>query len=229
MFDLLFESRPAPARRLGHSLLSFALHGGLIGGAVVMTHRAPRHPLPLPVAIDVSFPIVTTAPTRTESSRPTGETVVSGPRPLSTQFLTSTSDPGPVEPVALPTSPLAGDPVDLRRLVRSELATGGVITLASDSAERDLPDSLPALLQAVSPTYPEALRAAGVSGRVSLEFVVDSTGRASAESVVIRTSDHPAFSVAAQRAVLDSRYRPARQGGRARAARVRQVVVFEAH
>jgi TonB family protein len=113
--------------------------------------------------------------------------------------------------------------------VHSELATGGFILLESGPGVRDLSDSLPALQHGVSPAYPEALRAAGINGRVSLEFVIDSTGRAVVESVVIRASDHPAFTVAAQRAILDSRYRPARRGGRALAARVQQEVVFAAH
>ncbi len=229
MFDLLFESRPARVCLVGHSLLSFALHGGLIGGAVVLTQRAPLSPRPLPEVIDLAFPIPVTEPIRTAASSSSGEPVLSAPPPLSPQFLTSTSDPGTLDPLPLPTTPLTGDRIDLRRLVHSEVATDGILSLDGGPGVHDLPDSLPALLHSASPTYPEALRAAGVAGRVSLEFVVDSTGHALAESVVIEASDHPAFSAAARRAILESRYRPARRAGRVLAARVRQVVVFAVH
>jgi protein TonB len=78
-----------------------------------------------------------------------------------------------------------------------------------------------------SPSYPEPLRAARVTGRVLAEFVVDSTGRVRPGSLVIVSSDHELFASSVRRTVPSFRFTPARVQGRRVAQRVRVPFEFE--
>lgn len=71
----------------------------------------------------------------------------------------------------------------------------------------------------VTVRYPDALRTAGaggqaLSGRVDVQFVVDTTGRPLAGTVRVLRSTHPAFAEVVRAAVPEWRFRPARVGGR---------------
>jgi TonB family protein len=76
--------------------------------------------------------------------------------------------------------------------------------------------------------YPAALAHAGIPGRVELEYVVDTLGRAEPRSVRALVSTRPEFEAAAREAVLASRYRPARLRGRLVRQLVRQTLSFRA-
>jgi protein TonB len=80
-------------------------------------------------------------------------------------------------------------------------------------------DETVAVLKVAIPRYPKGLETAGVSGRVVLEFVVDTTGRVEPGSLRIVSSATPGFEEAARDAMLATRFRPAR----ARGVRVRQL------
>jgi protein TonB len=73
--------------------------------------------------------------------------------------------------------------------------------------------------------YPTAARRRGIEGRVLLEVAVDADGRAVAVRVA-ESSGHRLLDEAALRAVRDWRFTPARQDGRAVAAKVRVPVTF---
>ncbi|HET7240627.1 MAG TPA: TonB family protein [Gemmatimonadales bacterium] len=76
------------------------------------------------------------------------------------------------------------------------------------------------------PRYPPVMAQAGVTGRVELEYVVDTLGRAEPGSLRAVTSTHPEFEAAARAAVLGSRYRPARLRGQVVRQLVRQRLSF---
>lgn len=78
----------------------------------------------------------------------------------------------------------------------------------------------------VLPRYPRALEDAGVSGRVVLEFVVDTTGRVEAATVVIMSSTHSGFEAPSREAVLAMRFRPGQASGSAVRQMVRQTISF---
>ncbi len=84
----------------------------------------------------------------------------------------------------------------------------------------------PELLAGPVAAYPEALRRAGIEGRVVVETVVDTLGRAEANSVVIIDSPHPGFSAAARDYVLRALFRPARVHGQAVRVLVRVPIDF---
>jgi TonB family protein len=79
---------------------------------------------------------------------------------------------------------------------------------------------------APTPRYPEALRAAGIEGAVTLEFVVDTTGRVEGGSVRVLSSAADAFVVSVRDALAGTRYHPALVGGRRVRQLVRQGFVF---
>jgi protein TonB len=76
------------------------------------------------------------------------------------------------------------------------------------------------------PRYPEALRAAGIEGHATLEFVVDTTGRVDPGSIRVIASDADAFVVSVRDALAATRYHPALVGGRPVRQLVRQEFAF---
>jgi protein TonB len=78
------------------------------------------------------------------------------------------------------------------------------------------PDSASAL----EPVYPDSLFTAGVSGTVTAEFVVDTTGDVLIDTFGVLSSTHPEFTAAVRNALVRASYVPATLAGRP----VKQVV-----
>ena len=74
--------------------------------------------------------------------------------------------------------------------------------------------------------YPEILRQAGIEGRVLVEVVIDTLGRAERGSIRILSSTHQLFEAPAREAVANSVYRPGRISGRAVRVRVQVPLNF---
>jgi periplasmic protein TonB len=87
-------------------------------------------------------------------------------------------------------------------------------------------DQLPELAQELHPHYPDALRRAGVSGLVQVQYVVGSDGMVDGRSVRVLASSHPAFLLAALQALRDARFKPARRAGQPAAVLVQQTIRF---
>jgi protein TonB len=79
----------------------------------------------------------------------------------------------------------------------------------------------------IQPRYPEILRQAGIEGRVLMEFVIDTLGRAERGSLRVINTQHDLFNGPARDAVLSCRFRPGRIQGRAVRVRVQQPVNFQ--
>jgi len=95
-----------------------------------------------------------------------------------------------------------------------------------DPVDISLVEEPPALLAGPLPAYPELLRQAGISGRVVLEGVVDTTGRVEPGSLSAVSKTHTGFVAAAQRALAATLFRPGRTLGRAVRVRVRVPIEF---
>jgi protein TonB len=63
--------------------------------------------------------------------------------------------------------------------------------------------------------YPDLLRQAGVQGRVLVQAIIDTSGRAEPASVKVIQSPNPGFDQPAKQMILKSLFRPARVHGRA--------------
>ena len=90
----------------------------------------------------------------------------------------------------------------------------------------ELVDEPAAVLVQPRPRYPPLLAAAGATGRVSLQFVVDTAGAVELGSVSVLEPAHEAFVAAARKALDGSRFSPARIRGRAVRQLVRQTIAF---
>lgn len=76
-------------------------------------------------------------------------------------------------------------------------------------------DERPEVLSVPALAYPDLLRQAGVQGRVLVQAIVDTMGRAEPGSVKIIDSPNPGFNEPARYFVLGAKFRPARVHGRA--------------
>ncbi len=222
MFTTLVPSHAVPAepRAWGARSLSLGLHAGLIALAVWSTQRArpasapgrdpgfvltfvphaARTPAPrLPAA--PSLPGVATAvPLVVPSVPPVG---IPAPAPTWVEpSFAAPGAPGVVEPAG-PPSPPPTAPLDVRVV-----------------------EEPPVLLWHPAPGYPELLRRAGIEGRVTVEVVLDTLGRPERGSLRVIESTHALFVPEAMALVRDSRYAPARFGGRPVRVRIRAPVVF---
>ena len=92
---------------------------------------------------------------------------------------------------------------DIRMLVRS----GQVVPEA-------IVHEPPVVLERPRLSFPRRLRETGVSGRVVVQAIIDTAGRAERASVRILESPDPGFNHVARDLVLRSRFRPARVNGR---------------
>lgn len=89
-------------------------------------------------------------------------------------------------------------------------------------------DQLPALVSAppLDRDYPTLLRQAGITGRVVLQVVIDSSGRAEPASIQVLQSAHPGFNDAARRWIARALFRPARKNGQAVRVLVTQALDY---
>lgn len=96
---------------------------------------------------------------------------------------------------------------------------GGIGTGIVPSSDQVFMESVveerPEVLSGPQPQYPDLLRQAGIQGRVIVQAIVDTTGRAEPPSVKIIQSPNPGFDQAAKNYVLRALFRPARVHGRA--------------
>jgi periplasmic protein TonB len=73
----------------------------------------------------------------------------------------------------------------------------------------------PEVLSGPQPQYPDLLRQAGIQGRVLVQAIIDTSGRAEPPSVKVIQSPNPGFDQPAKNYVLRALFRPARVHGRA--------------
>ena len=76
-----------------------------------------------------------------------------------------------------------------------------------------IPDVFPTLVTMPEPAYPDAMRRAGIEGRVVLKALVNTRGRVVPSSILVLRSTDPEFSTPAVLALSAARFRPARLAG----------------
>lgn len=188
------------------AVMSAAVHGLLIAGAVTATRHDPGMPVATPLIRD--------------------------PMPW---VLEPTSEAPPESPPDMPAWPVL-DPASADGMADQLIAVPTAVptgwpwaTMAGDAStvvRSALADVPPELLTRPALEYPAALRAAGIEGTVVIEVIVDATGVPEAESFRVVSSAHPGFEAAARRVVLGARFRPGRWRGRPVRVLIRQPVEF---
>jgi len=232
MLNVLLESRARRPRRVGSTLASALAHAALIAGAVALTlphavdarpHQDPPHP---PVIFTV--PPRPTPPTPSTGTRSTSPAPVSGPTPTRIDISVIVPDhlpPIDVGPAIPPDqiiiggagarsgSPISGGSSPLT-------GTGGVV-------DELLVDRAPRLMgNAPEPKYPASLRAAGIEGRVVVQFVVDTLGRAELGDLQVVETPHPLFVDAVRSALARYRFTIGEAAGRKVRTRVQLPFQF---
>jgi protein TonB len=182
MLNVLLESKAQHTRRVGGTLASAVIHGAIITAAVVLTVQEAPHrivgepPVRPPIYVPTNpapAPAPTTRPpvSSQTSERPLPPSVPLPPmEPIMTvqTVVTEVSPIGqgnmPIGPAIAPTGPATG-PAGLGG------PEGGVM-------EAQYVEKPPRVLRSENPRFPDALRARGLGGRVVVQFVVDTLGRA---------------------------------------------------
>lgn len=210
MFEHLIESKRKADVKKGVStgFMSLVIHGGVIAGAVYATLASGKAEDTGPV--DTMMVYVSQ---EEEQKQEEPEPVV-----LDVQLKGFQTIAAPTEiPTDIPEIDLKEtfDPKNYSGVgVEGGSATG--IVLSSDQVFLEsVVEERPERLTGPNPQFPDLLRQAGVQGRVLVQGVIDTTGRAIPNTVRVVQSPHPGFDEAAKRIMLQSLFRPGRVGGRA--------------
>ena len=229
MLNVLLESRAPRSRRVGSTIASAIVHAGLIAGAVALTLPGPVDANAIPVAHPRSLvfiaPVQATLPNRASAHV--------SPRP-GTAALPQVALPV-IVPMTLPSIDIAPvlqpDEVRIGSGIRSPSPFGGGESSSFGGAtgtavDERLVDRAPRLIgRAIEPRYPAALRNAGVQGRIVVQFIVDTLGRAELGTLQVLDGGHPLF-VESIRAALASYHFSAGEAG-GHAVRTRVQITFD--
>ncbi len=224
MFEQLIESGPGRRAGLSPSASSIAVHATLIVLAVhAVKHGPPVQAPPKPFEVTMDYP-TPSQPVMIDGGGELGVAVVPAPTLVPTTIdpitLAAPSGPTPSE-IRFPTG-------DLARQLASDGGRPGPMTDWLGAIGRDSlsASEAPVPIELADPVYPASLKAAGVEGSVTIEFVVGVTGMADSSSIKVIAAEFEAFGQAARAAVLLSRFRPGSSFGHPVPVRVRQMVRF---
>ena len=225
MFELI-ESCPERRTGMGWTgrIVSTLIHLFLVSAAVAATREV----------VTAVGPTIFERPTTWHAPHPapTGGVIASPSVPVydPVDVPTQIPEPGPVTIEAPP----AWDPVAVPGCLTcteaglNPLSDPGTIATGGNAVHEALAvDEQPRLLWHPSPQYPPVLRQAGIEGRVLVETVLDTLGRAEPALARVVSSPHPMFDAEALAVVTASRYQPAKVRGQAVRVRIRVPISFE--
>ena len=225
MFDTLLASPTIGAPWFRVVTAALVLHGLLIAAAVSSTASPPAGARPVArdtIHLEMTELANPSPPKRVESPGPPPEAVIPEPPRVPDISL----DAPELQPPRLSFSPV-GRPESGRSSLQRSSDESHLSPDSLRSVFRTVEvDELPELVEEIHPRYPSELRRAGVSGLVQVQYVVGSDGRVDERAIRVLASSHPAFLLAALQALRDSRFRPARRGGRPTAVLVQQTFRF---
>jgi len=243
MLDVLVLSHPqAQVKPLG-GLGSFFVHTIILALAVEISghpsviHRGPIADTTLVFLHRLSPPEVRPLD-EPQKSRPDNLVIATDPPPKGFQTVLAPKDiPTTVPPVDLTTKPL--DPRDFTgRGVEGGVArgvVGGTGKVDNGPASDDvvyLPTTDDArfepavLLSQPPPKYPPVLRDIGLSGRVLIQFTVNTTGRVDSASIEVLQSTNEGFEAPARESVAGAIFRPAHLNSQPVRQRAQQPIRF---
>ncbi len=222
MLRTLLESNAPRQRRGASTAASIAVHTAVIAGAIVATasartdpSRDDRRPERPPVYVPIGDPQRRPMPQPKRLAKlPSPDQL---PRPDRWTFTYSpNSVPTPITDIdpatLLPADTIGG--VGPRGPGGWPFGDPAGRALGDHPATIATVDRAAALIRPPRPRYPDQLRAAGVTGRVVVRLVVDTTGRVELTSVVVWEASHDLFAQAVQGVLPALRFTPAEAGGR---------------
>ena len=226
MFTHLVVSNPRRVPGTGSVVAttgSILFHSALMALGVILTTKMVAAPRTMAVVPSIVFPTDPRVPAETP---PPDIPILGAPLPIAMPALLPPVEvPQGIPPVDLtspvvPTGRWTGAPAG--DLFGQPTGTG----LTSAVLSTDVVDERPELLNRPRVHYPSILLRAGVEGRVTLRFVVDTAGRVERNSLEALETSHAAFTKAAEDVILRSRFRAGRLRGKPVRVLVVQSVVF---
>jgi TonB family protein len=210
VFDNLIESkrRKSGRRAFGVGAVSLIVHTVVIAGAVYATLNAGQSDNS--VKVDTAMVFVD----QPKQEKPPEQQPVQLDVPLKGFQTVVAPD---VIPTNIPPVNLQEhfDPKDYSGSgVEGGLASGMVPT-GNEVFMEAIVEEKPTVLSGPIPVYPELLKQAQIQGRVLVQAIVDTLGRAEPNSVKVLQSPNPGFDQSAKTYVLKALFRPARVHGRA--------------
>jgi len=229
VFENLLESKARKQRTFAQTLTSVALHGLIIFAAVKATQGVAESVKDKPVDTTMVF---LKPPTEAPPPPPPEQVVVANPPPKGFQTVVAPTDiPKDIPPIDLKQK--AFDPKDFTgKGIEGGVGTGvvggtGPVDVKAEvftEAELDDPVQVITMPQ---PRYPPVLQSAGIAGSVDMQWIVDTTGHAEANSFKILKSTHQAFEEPAREAVMKAVFKPAKFRGRTVRQLVQQRISFK--
>jgi protein TonB len=195
--------------------MSVVMHGAFVGGALFATATVgPARPVPVEVRPIEYIHAPDPLDRRASQPRRSGPTCdICLPIPDHTRFVLPPVDVPPTLPPIGEGTPV-DDRIDFGR--PDPIGGGGVLgrepgslATSGEAYRAESVDRVAFLLSDVRPHYPDALRTAGVGGRVLVRFVVDTAGRVESESVRVLEASHAGFESAVRDVLPRLRFRPA--------------------
>jgi len=168
VFETLIDSRPKrhPRKYFGVGVVSLGAHTTIIAGAVIATLNAGQSDNRLRAERSVYFVL---PPQKLSAQQPLDDPL----RHLETFVVP------PVVSIGIPSIDVT-EKIDVQRYLGSgvEDSSASGMVLSNDVFIESIVEDKPRLLSAPPPPYPELLRQAGIEGRVLIEAVIDTAGRA---------------------------------------------------
>lgn len=210
MFDHLIESnnRPNKKKAFGLGFVSLIGHSVLVLAAVVATLTAGEQSDD--AVVDTAMVFLNQEEQKKPEEQPP---VVEVPQLKGFQTVVAPTDiPTNIPPINLQER---FDPKDYTGTgVEGGIGTG-IVPAGDQVFMESVVEERPELLTRPPLQYPDLLRQAGVQGRVLVQAIIDTSGRAEPASVKVIQSPNPGFDQSAKQMVLKALFRPARVHGRA--------------
>jgi periplasmic protein TonB len=210
MFELLIESHPKRDRKrlLGVGAASVVVHAAVIAGAIVATLNVGHSN----TGVRVDTAMVYLAQQQQQQKPPEQQPLaLDVPLRGFQTVVAPTEIPSDIPPVNLQEK---FNPQDYSGTGVEGGVAGGVVP--SDAVYLEaVVEEKPSVLSAPLPPYPELLRQAGIQGRVLIQAIVDTSGRAEPNSIRIARSPNPGFDQPSLNWMRQALFRPARVHGRA--------------
>jgi protein TonB len=217
MLEHLLETGARKKKSTAGGVASTIVHVTLVGLAVAATTVDAKQ-TPPPIR---ETPVIWHTPVPTD--RPAGPSHATSSGPATGPIVSRLPIPGPIDidtPV-LPSANLPGTTTDiLGEITRSGSSSGIQVGGGSGPATTAQLDSPVLVLEERVPAYPPSLRSAGITGTVTAQFVVDTTGRVEMSSLRVLSSTHALFAQSVAAALRQARFTPGEVSGH----RVRTLV-----
>ncbi|MBK6424174.1 MAG: energy transducer TonB [Gemmatimonadetes bacterium] len=236
MFENLVESNRKRQNTLGQQVVSLALHGVLIVGAIKATQGAAE--VVKDIVIDTTMVFLKPPETPPPPVQPPPENVVvsANPPPQGFQIITPPDNiPTEIPPVNLNER---FDPRDFTgKGVEGGIATGvvgGTGPVPTIEGEVFLAAEVDETPQAIDGSacigkFPPVMMSAGIPGKVVLQFIVNTDGRVDVATLKVISSTHKAFEEPARQGITSAgcNFKPGKSRGQPVRVLVQQAVSFK--